>query len=195
MSLDAGPRGATARAQMDTRMEAGAAGGKPADAPAIDTLYAHELPRLTRFFKARTGRSEDAADLAQDTFLRFLRAAPGTAILAPQAYLRRIAGNLLRDRAASTAERLARRALPIEDGHGVADCADPHRLLEARGELEHYWGVLQKLKPKTLEIFILHRVDGLTYKEIGARLGLSEGGVKRHMVKAIAHILRARRAR
>lgn len=158
----------------------------------IAALYTAELPRLTRFFRGRTGQSDEAADLAQDTFLRLLRVSPA-AIRTPQAYLRRIAGNLLRDRAASAAARLARLQLPVEQGHDVADAADPHRILEARGELEHYRRVLIRLKPKTLEIFLLHRVDGLTYSEIGARLGLSEGGVKRHMVKAIAHIARARR--
>lgn len=158
----------------------------------IRTLYEAEVPKLMRFFQRRTGYAEDAADLAQDTFLRFVRVTPGTTIQTPQAYLRRIAGNLLRDRAVRASTRLERLQVPLDESFQNVSDDDPHRTLEGQQQLAHYREVLLKLKPKTLEIFLLHRLDGLTYKEIGARLSMSEGGVKRHMVKAIAHITRAR---
>jgi RNA polymerase sigma-70 factor (ECF subfamily) len=45
-----------------------------------------------------------------------------------------------------------------------------------------------KLRPKTREIFMAHRVHGLSYAEIAERTGLSVKGVEKQMSKAIAHI-------
>jgi RNA polymerase sigma-70 factor (ECF subfamily) len=38
------------------------------------------------------------------------------------------------------------------------------------------------------EIFLAHRLDGLSFEEIGRRTGLSVRQVERHIAHAIAHI-------
>lgn len=159
----------------------------------LEALFRSETPRLIRFFRRHIGHYDDAVDLAQEAFLRFVRIVPRTVIDTPEAYLQRIASNLLRDRAARASTRLERLQVPLDEGREKPTDIDQHRELEARQMLEHYEKVLLRLKPKTLEIFLLHRAEHLTYKQIGERLGMSEGGVKRHMIKAIAHIDRARR--
>lgn len=160
----------------------------------IDLFHA-EAPWLIRFFRRRVGLREEADDLAQESLLRFLRAAPTTEMATPQAYLRRIATNLLRDRAERGSTRLAEISVPLVEGLDKPADFDPHRELEAREELAHYDKVLRQLKPRTLEVFLLSRVDGYTYKEIAGRLGISQWSVKRHMLKAIAHIDQNRRDR
>ena len=50
-----------------------------------------------------------------------------------------------------------------------------------------------KLRPITREIFMAHRLDGLSYAEIADRTGLSVKGVEKHMSKAIAQVTRSRR--
>lgn len=158
----------------------------------IDLLRS-ETPWLLRFFQRRIGHYEEAYDLVQETMLRFLRAAPATEVATPQAYLRRIATNLVRDRAERGSTRLAEISVPLIEGLDKPTDFDQHRQLEAREDLEHYDKVLRQLKPKTLDVFLLSRVDGYTYKEIAARLGISQWSVKRHMLKAIAHIDQNRR--
>jgi len=44
------------------------------------------------------------------------------------------------------------------------------------------------LPPKTREIFIAHRVHGLSYQQIADRTGISVRRVKRHMVRALCRI-------
>lgn len=44
------------------------------------------------------------------------------------------------------------------------------------------------LPSKTREIFIAHRVHGLSYQQIADITGLSIRGVQRHMVRAICRI-------
>lgn len=158
-------------------------------------IYSAEAPALVRFFRRRLGSQDEAEDLAQEAMARFLRVSPATQILTPQAYLKRIASNLLRDRAERASTRLSQLSVPLIEGLDQPAPLDQHRELVGRQELEHFGVVLRKLKPRTIEIFLLSRVDGYTYKEIADRLGMTVFGVKRHMLKAIAHIDRHRRAR
>jgi RNA polymerase sigma-70 factor (ECF subfamily) len=174
---------------------AGPAAGKAGDALEFDAIYRSEVPSLVRFFRRRLGSYDEAHDLAHEALSRFLRASPTTQIATPQAYLRRIATNLLRDRAERASTRLAELSIPLVEGLDHPTDFDQHRVLESRQELDHYDVVLRQLKPKTLQIFLLSRVDGFTYKEIAGQLGMSVWGVKRQMLKAIAHIDQHRRDR
>ena len=173
----------------------GTASGKAADAAEFDAVYRSEVPSLIRFFRRRLGSYDEADDLAHEALSRYLRASPSTQIATPQAYLKRIATNLLRDRAERASTRLSELSIPLLEGLDHPTEYDQHRELEGRQELAHYTAVLRQLKPKTLEIFLLSRVDGFTYKEISGKVGMSVWGVKRQMLKAIAHIDQHRRIR
>ena len=164
----------------------------PATDDRFDTVYRTEAPRLLRFFRRQLRSPEDAQDLAQETMLRFLRVAPSTQVATPQAYLRRIAINLLRDRIASSATKLERSAMPLLEGLDRETDFDQHRILAGRQELAEWELILAKLKPRTLEIFLLSRIDGYTYGDIADHLGMTIWNVKRHMIKAIAHVERHR---
>jgi RNA polymerase sigma-70 factor (ECF subfamily) len=67
---------------------------------------------------------------------------------------------------------------------------DPHPQLEARDMLRRLEGAVAKLPLRTREIFLAHRLDGLTYTEIAARTGLSVKGVEKQMSKAIHQVRR-----
>lgn len=149
--------------------------------------------RLLRFF-TRHGARQDAADLVQESFARLAGARakkPDTAIERPEAYLSTIASNLLRDRARIAARCSTANHIPVDEmplaGH------DPIAALEARDQLERVQATLARLSPKTRSVFLAHRRDGISYKDIANREGLSEKAVERRMSKAMAHIKRARR--
>jgi RNA polymerase sigma-70 factor (ECF subfamily) len=161
----------------------------------FDAIYRSEAPALVRFFRRRLGSSDEAADMAQEALARFLRVSPMTQVTTPQAYLQRIATNLLRDRAERASTRLSEVSVPLMEGLDHPTEYDQHRELEGRQELAHYTAILRELKPRTLEIFLLSRVDGFTYKEIAVKVGMSVWGVKRQMLKAIAHLDQHRRNR
>ena len=45
-----------------------------------------------------------------------------------------------------------------------------------------------RLSPRTRDIFVAHRVHGMSYAEIAERTGLSRKRVEKHMAKAIVQI-------
>lgn len=51
---------------------------------------------------------------------------------------------------------------------------------------------LEQLPVRDRQIFLLHRVGGLKYKEIAARLGISDRRVRRKMARVIRRIFARR---
>jgi RNA polymerase sigma factor (sigma-70 family) len=151
---------------------------------ALAELYREESPKLVRILTRKTRSADDAHDLVQDVFFRLARlVGQGAALEKPQAYLRRIASNLLKDRAKTSARRSA--TLHVVADEESLPGLDQQRLLESRDMLKRVEAAIMRLKPKTREIFVAHRVDGLTYAEIAERTGLSVKGVEKQMSKAI----------
>jgi RNA polymerase sigma-70 factor (ECF subfamily) len=129
----------------------------------------------------------------QESFVRFAgmqAKSPHKVVDRPEAYLTTIAVNLLRDRAKIAARRSTASHLPAEEVALVG--SDNIAALEARDQLERLQASLARLSPKSRLVFLAHRRDGLSYKEIARQEGLSEKGVENRMSKAIAHILRAK---
>jgi RNA polymerase sigma factor (sigma-70 family) len=160
--------------------------GAGADA-ALAELYRSESPRLVRILSRQTRNSEDAHDLVQDVFFRLARMGGQGALLErPQAYLRRIAANLLKDRAKMATRRSV--ALHVVADEEALPGLDQQKLLESRDMLKRLEAAITRLKPKTREIFVAHRVEGLTYAEIAERTGLSVKGVEKQMSKALLQL-------
>ncbi|MBO9712495.1 sigma-70 family RNA polymerase sigma factor [Sphingomonas sp.] len=158
----------------------------PCGSIASDALYRSQSPRLARFFARRIPR-DDVADLVQESFRRLLGTT--TRVERPEAYLSRIAGNLVRDRA-SAAARHHDAAHESYDDDAIAGL-DPHHQLEARDAVTRLEEALTTLKPKTREIFLMHRLDGLSYAEIAEARNMSIKGVEKQIAKAL-YLLRRR---
>ena len=154
----------------------------------LETLYREESPRLLRSLARRTSSREDARDLVQEIFCRVARIGSAGALRLerPQAYLSRMASNLLRDRANQAARRKPESHVPVDEAMLAAP--DQQRLLESRDMLARVEAAMLRLRPKTREIFMAHRIDGLSYAQIAERTGLSVKGVEKQMSKAIARI-------
>ena len=157
------------------------------DQTQVQRLYKTHAPSLVRQLTRKTGCKELAQELANETFVRLLKLAPGriAAIERPEAFLRHVSANLVRDwgRARATRERV-HSALELNAG-GVLDGVAQ---LESRETLLRLEKAVGKLKPKTRDIFLAHRIHGFTYAEIAVRTGLTVKGVEKQMAKAIAKI-------
>jgi RNA polymerase sigma-70 factor (ECF subfamily) len=151
-------------------------------------VYRAEAPRLARYFRSRIAAPDDASDLVQEAFARLAGLVGRGSLAHPAAYLQRIARNLVYDRSKRLEVRLARFHVPI--GEGVEPQVPPQQAdrIEAEDVMRLYRQALSELPPKTAEVFMLHRVEDLTYREIGLRLGISVPTVQYHFARALAHI-------
>lgn len=155
----------------------------------LHRLYADHHGWLHGWLRRHLGCSQNAADLAQDTFLRVL--AKDTeelvAIREPRAYLHTIARGLLinhwRRRQIEQAylDALAQQPEP------VAPSAETQaQIVETLLRVER---MLARLPAKVRRAFLLSQLQGLTYAAIGERLGVSERMVKKYMAQAMLHCL------
>jgi len=158
----------------------------------IDHLFRAQAPRLLRFLTRQVGGRDEAADLVQESFLRLVRSTSHQPLPQnPEAYLRRIARNLVLDRAKQSRAQGGQEHAPLDEELIADPGPGPAQILEAQDLLSRYEMAISRLRPKTRRVFLLHRRDGLTYVQIGLVTGLSVSGVEKHMMKAMVHIDRA----
>lgn len=156
----------------------------PASTAAFEDLYRTEYRRLLRKLRRRVG-SDEAPDLVQEVFARFLRSEALGRVENPAAYLSRTTRNLLIDRT-----RRKRHGMPIffpfDDERDASSRADQTWRIEAIDLFRLYRQTVRVMPPKTRRVFVMRRVKRMTYKEIAARLDISIATVDYHMVQALA---------
>ncbi len=160
-----------------------------ADDEVVIRLYKEESARLVRYFYRNSVTRAEADELAQETFLRFVRSGAAKMLTSPQGYLRRIATNLLRDWVDRSSTRVAKLKSPLSDAAEIPGDSDQHRAMAAREDLAFCEKLLLDLAPLDREIFLLNRVDGYGFRDIGKHVGLSEWAVKRKMLKTLDHLM------
>jgi RNA polymerase sigma factor (sigma-70 family) len=142
---------------------------------------------LVRFIARRLGSVSDSRDVAHEAFVRLLRVKCKDLIRDPQAYLYRVAVNIMREfelkRKADTLG-LARCAKYQIVGSSYGPPEDDVEALQTRKRIET---VLAGLTPKCRSVLILCRRDGLSYKEISARTGISTNMVKKYLAQGLRH--------
>lgn len=159
-----------------------------ADQAVLEEVYRIEAPRLARYFRRRICRNDDPADLVQEAFARLAGYMFRESLTHPASYLQRIARNLLFDRSKRVETKLAAFHVPIDDQFALSVPPDQGLAIEADDMMRAYRQALDTLPEKTRQVFLLHRVEELTYKEIGNRLGISIPAVQYHVARALAHI-------
>lgn len=130
----------------------------------------------------RTGR-QDAEDLLHSAFLKLERYKAEHVVHNTTAFLLRTAVNLAIDRNRHNAFVVSQ---PVETVG--ADFVDPAPLQDeanrARERLERVRQGLDRLPVRTRDIFLMHRLDGLKYREIAERMGISQSAVEKQIAKA-----------
>ncbi|EMP7213485.1 MULTISPECIES: sigma-70 family RNA polymerase sigma factor [Pseudomonas] len=158
----------------------------------IQALYLDHHAWLLGWLRKRLRHSEGAADLAQDTFLHILgKPAPLQDIRQPRAWLSVVARGLLIDRLRR--QRVEQAYLEAIAHLPEAQVPSPEHQLILLETLAHIDALLDGLAPKVRTAFLLSRLEGLGYKEIAIRLGVSLSSVEKYMATAIRHCFLAQR--
>ena len=154
----------------------------------LELLYRDHAPTLRRRLRSRVGSSDEANDLVHEAFTRLLGARTAGGLRNPGAFLNRIVRNLLIDRSRRLSARPAHVALGVDVD--IPFPPDQGEAIEVEQMRERYRDVVASLPQRTREVFVLHRIDGLSYREIAVRLDISVRTVEWHIAEAIVRIRR-----
>lgn len=153
-----------------------------------DQLYARCHVTLRPALAGRLGSLADAEDVLHEAFARFLKSYAGKQIENPLALLARIAMNIVRDTTRANAFRRTLLAREVEPVCTIAQPPDPEAETSGRQDVRHLCDAIDALPPRCREVFLLHRVEGMSHADVAKTLGISRSGVEKHLIRAQAQL-------
>jgi RNA polymerase sigma factor (sigma-70 family) len=145
--------------------------------PSWDDIVREHADRVYRLAYRLTGNQHDAEDLTQETFVRVFRSLasykPGTF----EGWLHRITTNLFLDMVRRRA-RIRMEALPDDSDRIVGQGPEPEQVFSDTHLDPALQAALDELPPEFRAAVVLCDVEGLSYEEIGATLGVKLGTVR-----------------
>ena len=155
----------------------------------------HGAP-LEKFLTRKMNSPEDAAEVAQDAFLRLHRMQEPEKLDNARAYLFQVANNLAID-------QLRRRTLHYRflnaekslapDGEPIdinAIAASPEHILSAQEKLAAIYQAVEELPFTVKQAFLLHRSSGMSYAAIAQEMNVSVSSVEKYILQALKHCRR-----
>lgn len=164
---------------------------KQGDQDAFSQLVEANQNRIYTLTLRMTGSPEDAADLAQEAFLRAWRSLPsfqGESNFSTWLY--RLTSNLCIDFLRREKRRRAVAAVSLDGEEDAPPAQVPDHRFTPEGELERrelraaVSRGLARLSDDHRQVLVLRELEGLSYTEIAGRLGLEEGTVKSRIARA-----------
>ncbi len=149
---------------------------------------------LQRYLLRRTRGRQDAEDLAQEIYLRLLRVGDASQVKCPQAYVYRVAVNVLNEfnlhqrRDVVTFDSLA----STETGDIPADEAGtPEEVYELAHLQQRLAATVEQLSPMQRAVFLLAKHRDMSHADIASRLGISINTARVHLHRAMCHCRQA----
>jgi RNA polymerase sigma factor (sigma-70 family) len=148
-------------------------------------IYRQRRIGLERFVRRMLGNADEAADVAQEAFLRVYAAELGHQTPISEALLYTAARNLalteLRKRTSRATDSMADMSeLSIE-----ASGSDPEAIASNRQMIAAVELAMTRMPPRCLEVFRMRKIDDLSHADISKRLGISTKSVERHITHAL----------
>ena len=151
--------------------------GDKSTMPSWDELVRQHADRVYRLAYRLSGNQHDAEDLTQETFIRVFRSLqnyqPGTF----EGWLHRITTNLFLDMVRRRA-RIRMESLPDDYDRVPADEPNPEQIYHDSRLGPDLQAALDSLPPEFRAAVVLCDIEGLSYEEIGATLGVKLGTVR-----------------
>jgi RNA polymerase sigma-70 factor (ECF subfamily) len=158
---------------------------------AFKGLYETYAPRLAAKLIQLLRSEELAEDLLQDLFIKIWEVRQTiNPELSFGALLYKMAANLSKNvYRRNVYDQLMRKQINPEEGHNPIE--ESLNQSEAKELLE---AALNKLTPRQREVYVMHKIDGLSYQEISSKLNISASAINHHIQEAnkqLRNILRS----
>jgi RNA polymerase sigma-70 factor (ECF subfamily) len=159
--------------------------------PLLDKLFRRHSMELVAFANSHVAHTE-AEDLVQEAYLRLLQHPDCSTIHNPRAYLYKVISNLGFDyRRKQTVHRQYHEAEDIELDSLVSPLPALDVVADGQLLLKKCLIAMENLPDVYRHVFLLHRIDGLSHKEIAQALQLPQRTVERYFAKALAQCFAA----
>lgn len=158
----------------------------------FEAFLREEREALFKFLIARLPTDEDAQDAVQESLIRMIRYRDSEPPEAWKRLLYRIAVNVANDQHRYARSHHTAAHVTMEDALDATPTDEPahDEHLARQEELAAVAEVILTLSPRCREIFLLNRVEGMTYVQVAETCGISLKAVEKHMTKALAALRR-----
>lgn len=162
----------------------------------LEALDARYRAPLMTYFQRRAASRAEAEDLTQEVFVRIAGRPECEGGELAEGFIFTVAANLLRDQARRARTRSADHHLSLEAGEcddgaaALVETLEPERILLSREVLAGVLRALDAVPPRTRDIFLLFRLEGMKQREIAHLHGISVSAVEKHIVKALKQVAR-----
>jgi RNA polymerase sigma factor (sigma-70 family) len=167
----------------------------PMNASEVQAWFVREvLPLeavLMQYLRRVRHNRADVDDLCQDVYVRVCEAALQETPRSARSFVFTVARNLVID------EMRREQVVPIdavadlEALNVAADIPSPDRNLIAREDLRRLQAALDELPPRCREAVVMRKVQGVSRREIAARMNIAEKTVARHITEGICALANA----
>ncbi|MBO1012303.1 sigma-70 family RNA polymerase sigma factor [Achromobacter sp. SD115] len=150
----------------------------------LTDVFLRHYREVLGFLSLRTGSRDVAQDCAQDTWIKLAEFKDRTRPDNDRAYVFRVAANIATDwhrrrsrELLATADYAASRP-PLHE-------PDTLDVAAARQMLRRLETALLAQPRRSLDVFVLHRHEGLSYRAIAERFAISISAVEKHMMRIL----------
>lgn len=155
----------------------------------LDLLFRRHNKELLAFAE-RQPIGHAAEDIVQEAFIRLMQHPDPTSIENPRAYLFKTTANLSANQYQYDQVRNRRHSEePIDPETLTSPLPGPDALIDGNLRVEKFMAVLEQLPEVCQHAFILHRLEDLSYAEVGKSLGISAKTAQRYVLKVWQHCI------
>lgn len=145
--------------------------------------------KIRRTLMRRGGSADEADDLVQEAWVRLARyERECMPVRDPEQFMLRTAVNLAMDRQRVQANH--GEEVQVDEVELVDTAPSPEDVVLGRERLDRASRCLGGMTERARDIFLAHRIDGLTYHEIAEQQGLSVSAVEKYIARAALGLTR-----
>ena len=157
----------------------------------IEMAIRRDEKMLVRWLTRKLGDADAAHDVAQNVYLRVWAFAEHSEVENPRALIFKAASNLACNelRRRNKFDRRHLRTMPFSDNDPLENIVStgpsPEKQATLKQDVEIVLRAIRELPDRPRRAFEMSRFDGLSYKEIAARMNVSESSVEKYMIEAL----------
>lgn len=151
----------------------------------IGALYQQYRKELLSHLMQMVKCAETAQDLVQESYIILTRTAAEVQIEHPRGFLHHTANNLALDHLRHN-KVVARHVESVQHEPEPEHPSVENEISKAEWQAMLYQAIAE-LPPRCRDVFILHKIRGMSYREIAQLLAISESAVEKHIIKGLVH--------